>query len=793
MKKITTQKLFYFLFVLCVSLFNLSTSAQTSITESYNKYTEPFEEVAYTHLNKSTYIKGETIGFTSYVLNKKSKKPSEITTNLYCVITNEDNEVVKKKLLHVIRGTTSNIFKIDSSFTSGTYKFKTYTNWMLNFSQQNYHVQTIKILDPEKQKTIQKEIAAKNIDAQFLPEGGHILDDVINTIGVIVKDEKGYGVADLKGNLIDENNSIITTFNLNKMGIGRFSLLAKSNKNYKIEIPFNNEIKTFYFKDKIERKGVNLKLTEINNEIIISLITNTKTLKQLQNKTYTLVSQNGEKIKTIPLIFKDSKVISSRIKTNNLPTGINIFTLLNENNQPVSERIFFNYFGLNIKENATTIASKKGDSITLKLNYKNLIPASFNNVSVSILPSNTKSYSKNTNLISQSLIKPYIKGVIENGSYYFNNINKKKKFDLDNLLITQGWSSYNWNEIFKYEKDSYSYNFEQGISLKANTTDKEGSLYLLHGLRNKSGEYVTLEEGENSFKSLNFFPVEEETLNISKVNSSGKLKEPSLYVQFFPTKIAALNKNEVILNKKQESYSLEDITNNKITYSSISNVQTLAPIVIKANLEKIRMEKIRNTAMGARVVFLDNTLYDNITLATFLSTRGVRATDNQANATLDVSFVAASFNANPPLFYLNDMPIYDSAYFYQYTMEIVDYVIINRDGIGEGIRGSGGAIKIYTDPFKDKGRTNTKSIKKLNFPLTFSNSKKFYVPTYSDYSNSFFKQFGVIDWLPTNSIDENGDVSLTFKNKHNNSIKLFIEGITSEGEFIFEEKTITLD
>ena len=109
------------------------------------------------------------------------------------------------------------------------------------------------------------------------------------------------------------------------------------------------------------------------------------------------------------------------------------------------------------------------------------------------------------------------------------------------------------------------------------------------------------------------------------------------------------------------------------------------------------------------------------------------------------------------------------------------------------MRGAGGAIRIYTDPLKNKTNYNRKSVKKIEFPLTFNSSKKFYVPNYSNYNNEFYNQFGVVDWLPINSIDDDGNVSIKFKNNGNTEFRLFIEGITSEGEFIFEEKTISFN
>ncbi len=109
------------LFVLFTFLTFFSLNAQDAIVdivESYEDYASDAREVVYVHLNKSTYIKGESIGFTAYVLDKKDKKSSKVTTNLYISIEDENKNVIKKKLLKVENGVASNIIELDSSFTS---------------------------------------------------------------------------------------------------------------------------------------------------------------------------------------------------------------------------------------------------------------------------------------------------------------------------------------------------------------------------------------------------------------------------------------------------------------------------------------------------------------------------------------------------------------------------------------------------------------------------------------------------------------------------------------------------
>ncbi|NJN50024.1 MAG: hypothetical protein HC798_01555 [Polaribacter sp.] len=135
-----------------------------------------------------------------------------------------------------------------------------------------------------------------------------------------------------------------------------------------------------------------------------------------------------------------------------MSAGTHVFTLFDENNKPIAERLFFNFDGISSLKSEIVNTKKFGlDSVEVKLNYTNYQSSEFNNVSISILPFNTTSYFKNNNILSQTFLQPFIKSKIENAGYYFTDISDQKKYDLDNLLLTQGWSSYNWDNLFDKE------------------------------------------------------------------------------------------------------------------------------------------------------------------------------------------------------------------------------------------------------------------------------------------------------------------------------------------------------
>src|SRR5690606_4925086 len=56
--------------------------------------------------------------------------------------------------------------------------------------------------------------------------------------------------------------------------------------------------------------------------------------------------------------------------------------------------------------------------------------------------------------LTRMLLTSDLKGHVEYPGYYFQGVmNEKKWQDLDLLLLTQGWVGYDWNDVFKPEKE----------------------------------------------------------------------------------------------------------------------------------------------------------------------------------------------------------------------------------------------------------------------------------------------------------------------------------------------------
>ncbi|GGI56445.1 hypothetical protein [Winogradskyella haliclonae] len=787
--------LFYFLLPPLVSV-NLNAQSK-DIIGAFENYTKAPRELAYIHLNKSTYIKGEMIGFAAYILDKTNKTPSTNTTNLYVTILNNKDSIIKKKLLRVNNGFSNNVFEIDSAFTSGIYTLRAYTNWMRNFDEDNFFEQKIEIIDPDTQTQIETKKQNSLYQIQILPEGGHLLKNVQNTVGIIVKNKNGIGLANAKGHITNNAGEILSEFTLNNFGIAKTLFIPKTNEPYQIVV-FNDDNITHSI-DNIKNRGINLSLNKAKNGIILTFRTNDSTVSSIKAKTFKIIIHNGYDFYDIDLNFNKEKEISKLIKEEYLFKGVNIITVFDNDNTPILERMYFNFNEIKPLKSNISFIKKDSDSLNIKFSIPtNNYESSLNNVSVSVLPRKTKSYNFHSNILSKVYLEPYVRGFIQNSGYYFENISDKTLYDLDNLLLTQGWSSYNWDKIFSH-KPLYKYNFENGIStiVNINGKDKSGS-YLTYPLKNNSSQIFVIDDSRNSFNQNGLFPEDIEYYGISKSDKKRKKNKPKIYVNFSPSKIPVFNIKRNFSKKSPANYKKTKQLISKIEPAwNNTDTEQLDEVVITAkDKEATRIEKIKNSSWG-KVKFLDDKIRrGGMTLAIYLNSYTPYNASDWDGILRIVDPSPRFFNNPIPYIILDGVIINDFGFLGRFSLANVDYIEVNRSGLGSGLSGGGGGyIKIVTNPLKvqkNNQSTATNTVR-YPFPLTFSSSKKFYTPVYKNYNSSFFNEYGTIAWFPNLQIDENGLVKFNFHNPDMVPITLYIEGTLGNGKFISESKTIQLN
>ena len=323
------KKLILFCFFLVSILSTQSQITENNLLQVYNEFRVSTKKIVYIHINKSVFVKNEMLGFNAYIIDKAKKTSLPITHNLGCIITNENDEIIKRKLIRVERNLSNNTFKIDSLFTTGSYKFKGYTNWMLNFQERNYYEHSFYVINPDLKEEIKTLTKDKKYTIQVLPEEGHLVSDIKNNLGIIVKDKDGFRLKNRVGNIVSDKNDKVTGFTLNQFRISKAPFTPLPNQSYCIIINNNGEEIRTKIKN-IENSGIVFSISKFRNKLGLTFVINTATKEIVKNKEYFLAIHDGHELKTTPFKFDGKTEISKIIDYKELYTGVNINAKMKE-------------------------------------------------------------------------------------------------------------------------------------------------------------------------------------------------------------------------------------------------------------------------------------------------------------------------------------------------------------------------------------------------------------------------------------------------------------------------------
>ncbi len=754
---------------------------QKTVEEAYSDYFTLPREAIHIHLNKTTFFEGEEIWFKGYAYDQKNQLSSKATTNINVGIYDAQGNQVKKALFAAENGVTNGNFAIDSTFTAGIYYLKAETNWMKNFKENNAFIQKIEIITTENLNQ-EKATEKARFDFQFLPESGHIVTNTINNIGFKVINNNGKGVT-ASGIVYDQNKKQVASFESNTLGMGKFLFHPKKDFQYTAEITLENGAKITKEFPKANTQGISLMLQSLaKNDIILDFNTNTATLENNPNKTYkVLIRQNG-KLKTIPLQFDGIKK-AIRIQKKELFKGINTVTVFDDNKNPILERLFFNDHGIKFTDVNITKLGEEKDSILLSVEALNLNKNA--NLSISVLPEITESYQPQHNILSNFYLKPYVRGFVENPHYYFQDMNRKKKYELDILLLTQGWSRYEWKNIFE-ETPANKYRFENGIAVsgRVNRPATDVKQIFLHATRNHNSKFIDLDK-DQKFEIAGLFLEEDEQLRFSYIAPKGVMKKPSMYLRF-------------LTNSKEDKISEIYLDSTKNTKTLTADFTVPKDFFYKKaeKLETVKLSTIKEKPKYSRFYLLNPTVKE-ITLeeyklhnhvADYLNNHGFDAKQTIYGEVIIESIIA---RAGSPVVFLNDSRLVNFNVLYNLSLANIERIVFDRYSVAPSIEQTSGVIKIYTHKVSLFNTLESEApYISAAAPTPFAVSKKYYAPNYSSYLNPVFQKYGAISWLPTVQLNTNSATTFKIYDTYTKNVTLFIEGISENGTLISEKKTI---
>jgi hypothetical protein len=805
---------------------------EKTAADAYLDYFKSPRESLYMHTNKTTYLPGEEIWFKVYALDRQSQLTSKKTSNIHFGLFDKDGKQLDRKLFLAKEGYAYGNIAIDSTFASGDYYLKISTNWMKNFKEDDTFVKQIKVINPASDEVVQ-QVSKKEYDIQFLPEGGHILADVKNSIGIKAIDDTGKG-SEASGIIVDKNDSEVASFSSNMLGLGRFSFIPQSGQTYTAKITLSNAKEIKVPLPEIKEKGICIQVNNLRSDnVIVNLTTNSQSFNEVSQNSYELLIHKDGATKVIPVEFTTAQR-KIAIPKKDLFKGINTVTLFDQNQTPILERMFFN--DALVKKHTLVMekANINFDSIVYALKADSDLPIEIN-ASISVLPRGTQSYNPKHNISSAFYLQPHLKGAIENPSYYFTNINRKKRYELDVLLMTQGWSRYSWDDIF-YKTPEIVHPFQSGLTISGainNNLNKVTGLIMYPSIHHNSINLSYDDDGKFTIENLHL--VRGEYLSFSAFGSNGKAKKPGL-VMNFPQAEELTEQIDV-----QDYQTFVSYYSNKTTSFEGFVTQKrdlLNEIVLTANVDKKKRKesllkttgKIYNIdrATDKRYInvsqFLDNKGFAVVNPTGLImaadfdifssgTTRSVSIAPDNSNPDPDdgtppppeppkpkvgIGIKHLNPNKNPVVIFLDNVQLNDYAIVATRPLHEFEDIYVddsyntNLVSVAGDVATFATVIKLFTrrTPLEFNPTVESKLQKAVKVPFGFEPRKEFYAPKYGSFKSDLFQEVGAIDWKPNVKISGNTISNLSILDTGLNEVTFYIEGITSNGDFISQKISI---
>ena len=784
-----------FIAVFCFYTFSAlaqSPDNQAKIASAIKNYFALDRENIHIHMNKNVYLSNETIWLKGYITEKKTGNPYASTSNVYVNLRDNDGKIVNTTLLFSENSLFEGYLKINETIPSGRYYLQAYTNFMNNFAEDESAVYEFNVINVNDTKIADyNTININTTSISLYPESGVFLEGVNNTIGIEVLDCNKNGIIVQNAKVLDANGTAITTFTTNSEGYGKFDIIATRSEIYKIS--FEAQGKQFEKAMPLPSlSGIAFTVNNytFNDKALIQIKTNARTVKELGDKQLTFVIQQNDVAAFAPLSFANGKteqVVS--VPNQYISEGINTIHLIDDAMQKRGERIIFRPI---LSKNTSTIDlhQKRGDSLVLK-GISQLTLASF---SVSVLPGDTHAKLAK-GIYGAFYFDSYVNTPVRNADYYLNDFTRKKHFELDNLLLSRK-SKYSWESMMAAPAEK-KYAFDNGLTVKGTVNgilaNKADYLIKMTAPLYGIDESTTINE-KNEFQFENVMAIDSSAVFFSLIDKKLKNTDLKLYSQL-------LNNNRKFMKNFTVPTAPCATTESIFTTVELPVIRdaiSLAAINVegkdkKKELSLENMSKFNNNlARGYKITEREASTYQDF--LSFLQAHGYNVSKEGGTVAITRRYVSSFQGSNSPLIFMDDAPVVELLLLLNLNLNTVDEIYINPRGYGQGSGGGNGVIRIYTKKgHGSSGGTIKVKSQQLFVKNGFQAYKPFKNPEYVNLDDNGFKRFGTLAWIPNVSTDAGGNFSFSVPNLHQKSIKIIIEGITSNGELYSETKTLNIE
>jgi hypothetical protein len=413
------------------------------------------QEKLFVHTDKDFYLAGEIIWCKLYTVDASFHKPLDISKVAYVELLDTANRPVLQAKIGLNKGSGNGSLYVPVILNSGTYKLRAYTNWMKNYPADFYFEKCLVVVNSQKAYQVPGLPKIHQYAVQFFPEGGNLVQHIKSTIGFKAVDETGTGIA-CAGTIVFNNKDTVARFQTGKFGIGSFTFTPAIGSNYKAVIkPLNAPV----FVEDLPRVFSNGYVMHVSEADSAHLLVNVYSNVAGADEVYLFV-HTRESVKLAVAARVNSGVATFTVDKKMLLDGISQLTIFNGSRQPVCERLYFTYpvnrMSIAVNSDQASYARRKKVSISVSTRgpeEKKLAA----DLSMSVYQVDSLQHIGDNDIASYLWLVSDLRGKIESPGYYFSNPGEQTTKALDDLMLTQGWRRFRWEEVMSDATPYFEY------------------------------------------------------------------------------------------------------------------------------------------------------------------------------------------------------------------------------------------------------------------------------------------------------------------------------------------------
>lgn len=664
-----------------------------------------------------------------------------------------------------------------------------------------------------------------SLDIQFLPEGGNIVNGVESVVAFKAIDYAGKPV-NIEGYVKNDNNNRITNFKTYHNGMGKFSFIPSKGRSYMAMVTLKGGREIAYPLPAIQDDAYQLALIDEDESSLKFRVALGDALYQKNVKSMLLGTAHGL------LCFASSgrDMYEVKVTKDSFPEGVAQFTLFNDQSQPVSERLVFiqhHRVKVDIENEKPKYGTREAVNLVLKIQDRNGKPI-MGIFSTSVTDNGTVDIPKySDNIYTRLLLSTDLKGHIDDPGFYFDPSQRDAKDALDLVMLTHGWSRFNWHDIISRDYPATQYFLDSSINITGRVQMRNGqparqfqvTLFADKWGGSDSTEHwgrgfavdTTNENGIFTFRNVHF--TDSTQFFVQVLNKRGNDKDVKIDItqSSWPVLIhtAKTDMEESDAENKVRRYKYQF----KEEIISTGKGITLKPITIRSYKREVNYDEKRRLSPTSSIVTYEQIervgnvnlvnallLIPGITLRNgFVTVHGGRAMDLAAEPLLVVDGVPMNMQGvaggsmdsgllasgqSPFTTALNNIP-YN-------TIDFIE-VLMDADASIYGVRGGSGVVLVNTKKEVNQPAFVAKGTRIFYLPGYHVN-KEFYIPRYDipeTRNNPKPDLRSTIYWNGNIKTDEAGKASLFFYTSDaQNNYTLTLEGVTADGDIVHQTASI---